>query len=120
MVATLNSRTSAHSVTATVAPFRAWRSSQLAVAREPKRATLEASAELSEVSQSSAIVYPVKLGFCNLNIKLMKEDHNKQSYSTSHLALPCLHCVPYTELCLFLKGLVDDFLFRKILHPTPL
>ena len=49
MVATLNSRTSAHSVTTTVAPFRAWRGSQLAVAKGPKRATVEAIARLSEV-----------------------------------------------------------------------
>ena len=66
MVATLNSHTSAHSGTATVAPFRAWRSSQLAVARGPKRATLKASAELSEVSRPSATVYSVKFIFCKL------------------------------------------------------
>jgi len=88
MVATLNSHTSAHSGTATVAPFRAWRSSQLAVARGPKRATLKASAELSEVCRPSATVYKVKLGLCKLNIKPGKVHHNKQIYSTSHLTPP--------------------------------
>ena len=39
---TLTSHTSAHSVTTTVAPFRAWRDSRLAVARGPVRATIEA------------------------------------------------------------------------------
>jgi len=42
MAVTLTSRTSAHSVTTTVAPFRAWRGSRLAVARGPVRATIEA------------------------------------------------------------------------------
>ena len=42
MAVTLTSHTSAHSVTTTVAPFRAWRGSRLAVARGPVRATIEA------------------------------------------------------------------------------
>jgi hypothetical protein len=42
MAVTPTSRTSAHSVTTTVAPFRAWRGSRLAVARGPVRATIEA------------------------------------------------------------------------------
>ena len=46
MVATLNSHTSAHDGTTTVAPFRAWRGLQIIVAREPKRATVEASAAI--------------------------------------------------------------------------
>ena len=41
MVATLNSHTSAHDGTTTVAPFRAWRGLQIIVAREPKRATVK-------------------------------------------------------------------------------
>ena len=49
MAMTPNSRTSAHSVTTTVAPFRAWRGLQLAVARGPKGATIKVSARLSEV-----------------------------------------------------------------------
>jgi hypothetical protein len=63
MVATLNSHTSAHSVTTTVAPFRAWRGSQLAVARGPKRATVEEFARLSEVWRLSATGDPLKLIF---------------------------------------------------------
>jgi hypothetical protein len=42
MAVTPTSHTSAHSVTTTVAPFRAWRDSRLAVARGPVRATIEA------------------------------------------------------------------------------
>jgi len=42
MAMTPNSHTSAHSVTTTVAPFRAWRGSRLAVARGPEGATIEA------------------------------------------------------------------------------
>ena len=41
MAVTLTSHTSAHSVTTTVAPFRAWRDSRLAVARGPVRDTIE-------------------------------------------------------------------------------
>jgi hypothetical protein len=41
MAMTPNSHTSAHSVTTTVAPFRAWRGSWLAVARGPKGATIK-------------------------------------------------------------------------------
>ena len=41
MAVTLTSHTSAHSITATVAPFRAWRDSRLAVARGPMRDTIE-------------------------------------------------------------------------------
>ena len=41
MAMTPNSHTSAHSVTTTVAPFRAWRGLQLAVARGPKGVTIE-------------------------------------------------------------------------------
>jgi len=43
MAMTPSSHTSAHSVTTTVAPFRAWRGSRLAVARGPKGATIKAS-----------------------------------------------------------------------------
>ena len=42
MEMTPTSHTPAHSVTATVAPFRAWRGSQLTVARRPMGATIEA------------------------------------------------------------------------------
>ena len=42
MAMTPSSHTSAHSVTTTVAPFRAWRGSRLTVARGPKGATIEA------------------------------------------------------------------------------
>ena len=49
MAMTPNSHTSAHSVTTTVAPFRAWRGLQLAAARGPKGATIKVSARLSEV-----------------------------------------------------------------------
>jgi len=41
MAVTPISHTSAHSITATVAPFRAWRGSRLAVARGPMRGTIE-------------------------------------------------------------------------------
>jgi len=37
----LTSHTPAHDVTATVAPFRAWRGSQLIIAGGPMRATIE-------------------------------------------------------------------------------
>jgi len=40
-VATRPSYTPAPEVTVTVAPFRAWRSSQLFVAREPEQVTME-------------------------------------------------------------------------------
>ena len=40
-VATPISHTPAHNVTATVAPFRAWRGSQLIIARGPTGATIE-------------------------------------------------------------------------------
>ena len=41
-VATQASHTPAHDVTATVAPFRAWRSLQLIVAEGPERVTITA------------------------------------------------------------------------------
>ena len=41
MAVTPTSHTSAHSVTTTVAPFRAWRDSRLAVARGPMRDTIK-------------------------------------------------------------------------------
>jgi len=46
MAMTPISHTSAHSVTTTVAPFRAWRSSWLAVARGPKGATIKSKREI--------------------------------------------------------------------------
>ncbi len=42
-MATLTSHTPAHDVTATVAPFRAWRGSQLIIAGGPMRATIARS-----------------------------------------------------------------------------
>jgi hypothetical protein len=53
MAVTPTSHTSAHSITTTVAPFRAWRDSRLTVARGPMRATIKA-ARLSEVWPASA------------------------------------------------------------------
>ena len=41
MEATHPSYTTAHEITATVAPFRAWRSSQFIVAREPEWVTIK-------------------------------------------------------------------------------
>ena len=43
MEMTLTSHTPAHDVTATVAPFRAWRGSQLIIAGGPMRATIARS-----------------------------------------------------------------------------
>jgi len=40
-VATQTSHTPAHDVTTTVAPFRAWRGSQLIIARGPARVTIK-------------------------------------------------------------------------------
>jgi hypothetical protein len=54
MAVTLTSHTPAHSVTTTVAPFRAWRGSRLAVARGPMRDTINRSAGLSGVYTPSA------------------------------------------------------------------
>ena len=56
MVVTQSSHTPAHESAATVAPFRAWRSSQLAVARGPERVTIvriHPGAHLIETTPSS-------------------------------------------------------------------
>ena len=52
MVVTQSSHTPAHESAATVAPFRAWRSSQHAVARGPERVTIE-GAYASEIGRGS-------------------------------------------------------------------
>ncbi len=76
MAVTLTSHTPAHSVTTTVAPFRAWRGSRLAVARGPMRDTINRSAGLSGVYTPSATA-----------ISTIKSNSDKKSQKAAQLTL---------------------------------
>ena len=98
MVVTLNSHTSAHDGTTTVAPFRAWRGLQIIVAREPKRATFEASAAIIRgllVKCNKLSRYPHYL----VSLILRLSDYIKHFFP-SHIGSACLNwavCLSVTE-----------------------
>lgn len=67
-MATCPSHTSAPDVTATVAPFRAWRSSQLIVAREPKQVTI------TKLGIILTLVLPYKLNQASISLYRCQRD----------------------------------------------